>query len=96
MESRRETSGLFLFTDHTGKKLIELQQDRSFARIGGQLVGSTWEGETRSAPSNLRGWLALSPLFDNQVVPLSVRKTAGDEKFEFHFAPRPSTGHLGF
>src|SRR5437667_8405294 len=50
---------LFLFTDQTGHKLIELQQDRSCARISGKLIGTTWEGETQTAPSNVRGWLSL-------------------------------------
>jgi len=87
---------LFLFTDKSGKKLVELQQDSSFARIQGTLVGVVWEGEVRSAPASLRGWLSLSPLFVNQVVPLSVRKTIGGEKFEFQFPPRPSMSHMGF
>ena len=87
---------LLLFTDDTGNKLIELQQDLSFARIRGQLVGTTWEGETRSAPSKLQGWLALSPLFVNQVVPLLVRKTVGNERFEFRFQRTRPAGHLGF
>ena len=87
---------LFLFTDQTGNKLVELQQDRSFARISGKLIGRTWEGGTRSAPSNIKGWLNLSPLFVNQVIPKSVRKKNADEKFEFRFPARPSFGHLGF
>ncbi len=85
-----------LFTDKSGKRLIELQQDRSYARIQGQLVGTPWEGEIRSAPANLRGWLSLSPSFVDQVVPLSVRKTVGNEKFQFYFARRARIGHLGF
>src|SRR6266576_605879 len=73
---------LFLFKDQTGHKLIELQQDRSFARISGKLIGTTWEGETQRAPSNVSGWLSLSPLFVNQVIPKSVKKTYASEKFE--------------
>ena len=87
---------LFLFTDQTGHKLIELQQDRSFARISGKLIGTTWEGETETAPSNVSGWLSLSPLFVNQVIPKSVKKTYASEKFEFGFSARRGFGHLGF
>jgi hypothetical protein len=87
---------LLLFTDKSGKRLVQLQQDRSYARIQGQLVGTPWEGEIRFAPANLRGWLSLGPSFVDQVVPLSVRKVTGDEKFQFYFARRARIGHLGF
>ena len=87
---------LLKFTDQTGNKLVELRQDYVFARIGGNLIGTTWEGQTRLAPSSVSGWLRLSPLFVNRVIPKSVKKTYGDEQFEFRFPTRPGCGHFGF
>lgn len=68
-----------------GITLISLRQDAGFAEINASFTGQHWSGPTASAPSQLRGWLALRDQFLRAPNQKRLRYASDGETFLFRF-----------
>ena len=84
---RLSKSGGFELTVSKGPgiTLLSLRQDAEFAEFNASFTGQRWSGPTASAPSQLRGWLALRDQFLRAPNQKTLRYVTGSETFVFRF-----------
>lgn len=73
------------FTKGPGVTLLLVRQDPNFVRISGPLARGSWSGPPAQAPPRLRGWAQLRDVLTKAGNQPTVRHSAGDESFTFHF-----------
>ena len=68
-----------------GITLLSLRQDAEFGEFNASFTGQRWSGPTASAPTQLRGWLALRDPFLRAPNQKTLRYVSGSETFLFRF-----------